>query len=156
MSRIDLRGNRIRVEMGEEEAKFLRNLPKQLDEVGTDPADPAGPRLNQSAYPDDPVASAEYEIATSEALTEARRVDRSTFTATLPTDGTVDLDVEQAESWMRVLGDARLTLATRLGIDDSSWEHMSSAAPPGLQLLHYLTALQESLILALDRLIDRP
>lgn len=150
---IRARRGAVRVELSAAEVQLLSSLPEMLDAVGTDPRDPAGPRLNQSAYPDDPMASAEFEVSHAAALEEVRTEDRSTFASTLgkSIEG-VDLTEDQAASWMRVVGDGRLVLAARLGIEDDRWEH-ESPSDPQMLMVHYLTHLQSELIDALSRLM---
>ena len=148
------RDGAIRVRLSAAEVHLLSSLPAMLDDVGTDPLDPAGPRLNQSAYPDDPMASAEFEVSHTAALGAVRAADRETFAATVAGSATgVDLSEAEAESWMRVIGDARLALAARLGIEDDRWER-ESADEPQMLMVHYLTHLQDGLIEALSELME--
>ncbi len=151
---IRARRGRVRVKLSDEEVRLLTDVPAWLDDVGSDPNDPAGPRLNQSAYPEDPMASAEYGITAGDALDQGRRADRTVFTRTIGDAAAgVDLSVEEAEAWMRVIGDSRLVLAARSGVDDSSWEQPSGHSPE-IEMLRYLTYVQANLIDALDHLLD--
>lgn len=141
----------VTVRLGETEVALLSSLPDGLSAVGTDPDDRAGPRIHQSAYPDDPMASAEYEVTHGASLEAARAEDRAVFAATIGMAlGGVTLSEAETAAWMRVVGEARLVLAARLGIEDSSWERTS----PETVVLHYLTGLQVQLIDALGRLLD--
>lgn len=152
---ISLRRNRIRVELPADAVAVLTGLPVWLAHVGVDPRDPAGPRLNQSPYPDDPVASAEYEIEMDDEIEQRRSEDREVFVTTLAQaiEG-VELDVEQAEAWMRVVGDARLMLASRLGFERNE-QLDDPATSPQEHLLHYLTYVQSELIDAIGDLLFR-
>lgn len=150
------RNGSVHVKLSAAEARLLSSLPALLDGVGVDPRDPAGPRLNQSAYPDDAIASAEFEVAHSAELAALRDQDRRAFATSLPhTVAGVDLDEDQAASWMRVVGDARLVLAARLEIDDDTWE-TATPSDPQMIMVHYLTHIQSGLIEALSALLDDP
>lgn len=151
---IEARGNQVWIELSASEVELLGSVPKWLAEVGVDPKDPAGPRLNQSAYPDDPMASAEFEVTHGATLDETRQEDRETFRTTLTgAVSGVALTDDQAAAWMRVIGDARLMFAARLGIEDNRWERRLSTDPE-MRLVHYLTYLQSGLIEALDELME--
>ena len=100
------------------------------------------------------MASAEYEVAYGAALEETRSKDRKVFAKTLNrAEKGVALTPHQAESWMRVVGDVRLALAARLGIDDNRWESRATRNPQ-MDLVHYLTHVQSGLIDALDVLME--
>ena len=153
---IHARNGSVYVRLSAPEVELLSSLPALLEGVGVDPRDPAGPRLNQSAYPDDPMASAEFEVAHTEELVAVRAADRAAFSATLERSVRgVDLDEDQAASWMRVVGEARLAIAARLGIDDDRWER-ERPDDPQMIMVHYLTHIQSGLIDALAELLDRP
>lgn len=134
---------------------MLTMIPDMLAAVGTDPADPAGPRMSPTAYPDDPLASVEYEMGAGEVLGEARSADRDVFLRTLA-EATVGvaLSLDEAAAWMRVVGDARLTLAARLGIEDDAWHEQIDESP--YAFLHYLTFIQSALIGALTNALEEP
>lgn len=151
---IEPRGRTVWVKLPPNEVSLLVSIPDWLADVGSDPKDPAGPRLNQSAYPDDPIASAEYEVAHGAVVEEARQEDREAFAATLAAavDG-VGLSEDEASAWMRVVGDARLALAARIGIEDDRWQRRVTKSPQML-LVHYLTHIQSSIIDALDALME--
>jgi hypothetical protein len=51
---------------------------------------------------------------------------------------------------MRVVGEARIVLAGRLGIEEDGWEETASIEDPEVAMLHYLGYLQESLVEALS------
>ncbi len=53
---------------------------------------------------------------------------------------------------MRVIGDARLAIAARIGIEDDRWESQQPTDPQ-LLMVHYLTHLQGGLIEALTDLM---
>lgn len=151
---IGVRRGSVWIELSAAEISMLAAIPEWLGDVGSDPTDPAGPRLFQSAYPDDPMASAEYEVEYGVTLDETRSKDRKVFAKTLTrAEKGVALKEKEAESWLRVVGDVRLALAARLGIDDNRWESRATRTPQ-VDLVHYLTHLQSGLIDALDVLME--
>jgi hypothetical protein len=151
---IEVRNRAVWVELSAAEVELLSSVPKWLGDVGTDPTDPAGPRLYQSAYPDDPIASAEFEVKYAADLEDARSADRSSFAETLPDAvAGVSLTEEQTAAWMRVIGDVRLVFAARMGIEDNTWERQDHPDPQ-MRLVHYLTYLQSGLIDALGVLFE--
>ena len=122
----------------------LQTIPDLLASVGGD--DPAAGRLDQSPYPDDPEAATEFRRLMAEEMTQSRVADRSAFELTVEQAVRgVTLSLGEAEAWLRVLGEARLILAARLGISDDGWEDEFSEHDPPVALLHYLGFLQASL-----------
>lgn len=130
------------------ERQFLKGLPEMLAAVDAEPGDPAHLRLHVEAYPDDPDAQADMAEYSGSQLAEARATDRATFMATL--DASV-LSPEEAEMWLTVLGDSRLALAARLGIDEPGWETADEEDPERIAL-GFLSFLQDQLV---DVLMDR-
>lgn len=102
-------------------------------------------------YQNDGAANDEFERLMAPESKQARAADRSAVQLTLEQaiidpDGAV-LSVEEAEAWLRVLGEARLSLAARIGVEDSSWEQDRNLDDdPSLQLLDYLSWLQAGLV----------
>jgi len=81
-------------------------------------------------------------------LAKARAADRSRFAETVDAGSMSDDD---AQMWLRVLGDARLTLAARMGIEQEGWEDDRSLAESrDGAMLHYLGYLQDALIQVLS------
>lgn len=116
---------------------------------GLEPDDAAASRLHYVAHPDDPEADERFRDLTAGMLEEARAADRSAVRATL---GAPSLTGDEAESWLRVIGEARLVLAGRVGVEEDGWE---DATPPSGKaaewaLLHGLGSLQDRLVTALD------
>jgi hypothetical protein len=111
----------------------------------SDAEEPAAARLGYSAHPDDPDADLRFHRLTDEMLAEARRRDRGICAATLRQNR---LSFEEAEAWMRVIGEARLVLGARLGIDQDGWEDgiAPEEASPDLLLLHLLGRVQDDLV----------
>lgn len=149
MSRPFRKGKRgIRVGLTPQETSVLGSILSLL--AGVDPDEPAFARLTPSPYPSDAQANAEFRRLVSDQLEEVRQGDRGAFSASLEGDGW--LSEEEAEAWLRVLGEGRLVLATRLGIEEDGWEEEADPADPRVSLLHYLGWLQEELteVLAAD------
>ncbi|MBJ8342475.1 DUF2017 domain-containing protein [Antrihabitans sp. YC3-6] len=72
---------------------------------------------------------------------------------TLPAEGgRVLLTPEQADAWLAGLNDVRLALGTTLGIDADTPDHLDPSDPraPHLDVYHWLTWMQDSLIVALS------
>ena len=138
------RGDAIVVKLTTRELSLLRAVPEVLDQLDSAPEDPAYARLHLPAHPDDPEAEEQYHDLVADDLERMRRADRARFTATL---GGESLDFEDAQAWMRVLGDARLVLAVRMGIEDESWDDDRALAESreGV-MLQYLGYLQDSLV----------
>lgn len=137
-------GGEITLLLSRRERAVLRMVPELLDSVGDVDADPAAERLHPAAYPDDPAADADYHEMVDGDLARARAADRRRFTETVD-DEKIALD--DAQTWMRVVGDARLALAARMGIDDEEWEDDGSLAQSSEgAMLHYLGYIQDALI----------
>lgn len=136
-------GRGIRVFLSDEERAALESLPDAIAAAGD-----AGGRLDYRAHPDDPEAEDRYRRLVGDGLDTMREADRRRFLDTL-SDTT--LDGETAEAWMRVVGEARLVLAQRLGIEEDGWEedHDPSTSPDDA-LLAYLGYVQDSLVRTLE------
>jgi hypothetical protein len=105
-------------------------------------------RLLPNAYPDDPEAGADYATATRSRLAETKTEGARRVAADLESapNGLVRLDEEGAGVWLRTLGDLRLALAERVGIEALQAD---VSAPQGM-VYAWLTWLQGSLVDALD------
>ncbi len=142
------RDGTIKVALTTQERAVLYTLPEILDNLGTSDADPAAARLHPPAYPDDPTADAYFREMIEDDLAKARAEDRSRFAETVDAGSMSDDD---AQMWLRVLGDARLTLAARMGIEQEGWEDDRSLAEGrDGAILHYLSYLQDALIQVLS------
>jgi len=138
----------IRVRMSSDEIDALRIVPELLGTVGEVPHDPAAQRLEIDVYPDDLRAAEEFRRLMASEVESARAADRSAFTDALDAleGGNTILSGDEAEAWLMVLGEARLALAARLGIEEEGWgEDEASAQEPAMAMLHYLSWLQGSL-----------
>ncbi|OFW66196.1 MAG: hypothetical protein A2Z12_07310 [Actinobacteria bacterium RBG_16_68_21] len=136
-------GDGVRVHLSKAEIAVLRGLPEVIAADGD-----AGGRLDYRAHPDDPTAEARYRDLIGEDLNRLRAADRRAFTRGL---GRGEVTVEDAEAWMRVVGEARIVLAARLGITDDGWEDDArTTRDPEMALLAYLGYLQDALVTALS------
>lgn len=148
------RGGRIERRFTSSERRMLANLAggvveamASADDVASY-TDPVVTRLLPVAYPEDPEAAAEYAAATRSRLAEAKADAARRLVADLEAapGGTVHLDEEAAVRWLTALGDLRLALAERVGID----EVQRSVRTPQGMLYAWLTWLQGSLVEAVD------
>ena len=147
-----------RVKLGDDEMRLLTRLVDDIDELlastakdvrssdplveltGLDvdesdvvetPDDPALRRLLPDAYRDDDEAASDFRRYTENTLRGAKRADATVVRqglASIAVLGERVLDGEQADAWLRFLTDARLVIATRLGIetadDVEAFEHL--------------------------------
>jgi hypothetical protein len=145
------------------EVQLLRQCMAQLAEMLSkipDLDDPAVERLFPDVYPEDPEQEAEFRRFTEADLRSAKRDQAKTVLADLVEGGgEVWLSEEQAEVWLRALTDVRLTIGTRLGIEDDTdlvaevdaavGRNPTSPRVSQLVVYDYLTNLQGSLVEAL-------
>jgi hypothetical protein len=135
------------------ERKMIGNLANGLaDTLATSEdlaayEDPVLLRLLPDAAPDDPDASAEFASATRERLVAAKTEGANRVVTDLEAapGGVVRLDEPTAIVWVKALGDLRIALAERVGIDNVQ----QASSPQGL-VYGWLTWLQGSLVDALD------
>lgn len=140
------------------EAGMLAALASQVAELlensSTRGADPAVLRLLPDAYPDDADASAEFRRFTADGLAERKVANANRVAADLASAAaasaatTVKLDAQAAQAWIRTLTDIRLTIASRLGIEQDS--DLGSEDPVLLDLYDWLGFVQGSLVSCLD------
>jgi hypothetical protein len=143
-----------------EEREALRSVPAQLRTIveAHDPT-PAAEQVRRRLFPrayDDDEAEAEYQSMTEPDLRQQRFDALETFARTLD-EGTergrrwhVRLTGDEAEAWLAVVNDARLVLATTMGIsDESEWDRGPDHDDPASVMLYYLGWLEEELVTAL-------
>ena len=142
----------VRVSLGSAELELLGSLPEFLADVEEGGAhDPAFTRLNPVAYEDDPAAQEEYSAVAAPMLADLRRGNQSLYQDGVEAAGAGrSLTWEQAEAWLTVIGDARLALAARLGIDNAGWSE-EPASDPARATLDFLSYLQDRLVAALAK-----
>ncbi|MEX2203003.1 MAG: DUF2017 family protein [Actinomycetota bacterium] len=134
------------------ERNVLRELPDQLrlllDEG--DAQDPALQRLFPSAYPDDPVAAAEFDGFVRDDLTEQRMKAIGTMARTIDS---AHLDEEEALAWLAAVNDLRLVLGIRLAVTEESEpeDFVGDEGTHGSYALYaYLSVLEEDIVEALS------
>jgi len=135
------RGPEIDLELAEAEAELLALALAVLHAVpaGGVPGGPARyPHFR--AHPGDHEAQARFRELTAGLLESDREADRGRYAASLER-GT--LSAADAAAWLRVLGEARLALAARLGVAEEGWEQ--AVPSPGLALLHLFGCVQDEL-----------
>jgi len=134
------------------ELALLRTLLEQYEEVLHAPDDPVLERLFPVAYRDDPDAAAEFARYTRAGLADHKSAGAGAIAAGLAgDDGAVALSDGDAARWLPVLTDLRLVIAQRLGI-----VHDDDGVPDDDlgEVYHWLGALQEHLVQALDARLD--
>lgn len=137
------RGPEIDLELSPAETDLLSLAVPLLEgaaDADTGPGSSAARYPHFRAYPGDDEAEARFQDLTAGSLDADRKTDRRRFTASLER-GT--LGPEDAAAWLRVLGEARLALAGRLGVAERGWEH--AAPSPGLALLHLFGSVQDEM-----------
>ncbi len=145
------------------ESEVLRDVLSQVMELVADDLDRADPvvaRLCPAFYPDDGEASGDRHRYTDDDLKAVKLEQAGAVLGALPRGGgTVRLDEEQAEMWLRALTDARLALGLRIDvgddtdleaeIDDAVLADPTSPRVQQLSVYAFLTLLQASLVEAL-------
>lgn len=154
LGEFERKGDRIERRFTASERKMITNLSRGIVETmaaADDPAaagDPVLRRLLPDAFPDEPEANAEFASATRERLAEGKSEGARRLAADLAAapGGVVRLDPDEAVVWLKALGDLRIALAERVGIE-AVQHHVRT--PQGL-LYAWLTWLQGSLVEAID------
>lgn len=148
------------VVIGVEEREALGTLPTRLRAVLDGAGDEfGGEELRRRLFPrayDEEELEADWQAMARPEL-EAQRSDMlATFSRTLEAGSLrgrrwrVQLTGEEAEAWLVVINDARLALASVVGItDESCWETGPDPGDPASLLLFYLGWLEEELVRAL-------
>jgi hypothetical protein len=149
MAGVWMTADRIFVRLSSKERAVLSQLPVLVGGVGIEENDPAYGRMSPNAYADDVEAAQEFTSMTAGDLDAARRRDAEVFAETLDAIGDTGMTLEEAEAWVRMIGDSRLVLAARAGVDHDSGLPEPSATDPRIALVHYLGALQNDVVEAL-------
>lgn len=137
----------ILLELAEWQVTLLTDVVELVRESGDDPSLPVSP------YPDDRIEDEQFRRLMASERDEARSADQSAVEVSLElaSEGVV-LSIAEAEAWLRVLGDARLVLAGRLGVTEGGWEDDDGGdEQEGMAVLHFLSWLQGGLT---DVLLD--
>jgi len=125
-----------------------------IDPFAERPEDPALARLVPDAY-SDPEEADEFRRFTQRGLLEAKAANaRSVRDDLTSSGGKLTLSADRAKVWVTALTDLRLTLASRIGLDDPEEPRLADLAAddPRVELYavyDFLSWFQESLVLAL-------
>ncbi len=133
-----------------------------IDPTAERPDDPALHRLFPDAYADDDEASTEFRRFTERSLREVKMAHARTVVHCLERSGDkLDISDIEAQAWLGTLNDLRLTLGSRLQIDDDRVERLVDLDEddPAFAIYHvydWLTFLQDTLVRALTGLESEP
>jgi hypothetical protein len=130
-----------------------------LDEGPSDPpVDPALARLLPDGYRDDPEAAAEFRRFTERDLRDGKKANARAMLATLEDaaeqGGPLVLDDPQAHAWLYALNDLRLTLGSRLDVDEDYHDQVDALDDEDprrsvFAIYEWLTGVQDTLVRAL-------
>jgi hypothetical protein len=118
----------------------------------TRPDDPALARLLPDAYPDDVDATGEFRRYSEADVLAFKRANLRTMLSTLGEgEEPIRLGPDQVRSWMYAINDLRLTIGTRLELEEGYVETMAALPPedprlPLFYLYEWLSALQDGLV----------
>ena len=143
------KGDRVRLNLDSHEQALLRELLDELEPLLAEPDDPSLRRLFPPAYSDEQ-SDDQYRSLVRDQLVRGRARSLATMRDTLAND---EIDLEQADEWLRALNDLRLVLGTRLEVtEDLDYESIDLDTPSGrdLAVYGYLAWLQEQLVDALQ------
>lgn len=133
------------------ESSFLADMVRMLESVGQVEGDPGEKRLNVPAYLGDADAAGEWRRLMGDQIEDGRAEDREVLRAAVEGDGTVVIEPAGAEAILRVVNEARLVLAARLGIEVASdYEQLDAG---GTVALHFLGLFIEDLTDELSRML---
>nr|WP_260502305.1 DUF2017 domain-containing protein [Rhodococcus aetherivorans] len=112
------------------------------------------PDADATVHPDDESADLNGALRSLHEpdIIDAKLAAGAVILRTVPeSGGKVVLSPEQADAWLYGLNDLRLALGTTLGIDDDTPETLDEDDPraPHLDVYHWLTWMQDSLVQAL-------
>lgn len=136
-------GDRVAIHLDADARRMLAALPEMIGAAGD-----AGGRLDYRAHPTDADFEERYRELLGDTLEQGREHDRAELVAGVDARY---IDLESAAAWMRVIGEARLVLAVRLGISEDGWEETADPEDsPEMALLTYLGFLQDRLVSVLE------
>jgi hypothetical protein len=147
----------VTVTLEEGERELLASLAEQLRPLAR--GESLDPALVGRLYPPasaDPETDAAYRALVGDSLVQERLDALDVVSETLAggrevrSGWQVDLDAEAAHAWLTVVNDARLVLATVVGItSEEDWEAGPDPQDPSSVALWYLGWLEEELLAAL-------
>ncbi|GAA3764269.1 DUF2017 domain-containing protein [Salinactinospora qingdaonensis] len=132
------------------------------------PDDPVLARLFPNGYSDDDPAVGDFRRYTEDDLRRHKRENAQAMLDAVPEQGgTVALDTGEAHAWLKALNDARLTLGTRLGLEEDTYnaylkgqlsasgltgqdDELAETSMAALHVYDWLGELQHSLVEALS------
>jgi hypothetical protein len=133
----------IMVSFSPEERVFLADVLPFLATLGMPDNDPAAERLHPPVYLDNPEANEEWWRFMGDELRASRRADREVFRQVVEGKEELVLDEEGADAFLRVVNEARLVLAARLGLEVE--EDHERLPEDSRQVLDYLGWILEEL-----------
>lgn len=131
-----------------------------LTGVAPEPPDnPIAARLLPDGYRDDPIAAAEFRRYTDDSLRAQKLADAEVMRAGLEAaaddpDGRIEIDLAEADHWVKAMNDLRLALGVDLGVDRDpelrkAKRSRDEDVAGRVMLYDFLTWWQDSLVLAL-------
>lgn len=146
---------RVSVSLRAEEADLLRRLIGEYTELLGSPDPAVGARLYPAASLDDPKIESTFRDLSQHDLERHKRAAAGAALESLGDQGAwkSTLDDGQQEAWLVLLTDLRLVIGTRQGVTEEMMERIPNPRDPEewpLAVLHYLGALQESLVEAVS------
>lgn len=117
MSHFESADDGIRVTLSPPERAFLADVLPLLAGIGQPGEDPAATRLGVPVYLDDAESNEEWWRLMGPDLAESRRQDRAVFERVVRDEAEVVVSKDEADAFLRVVNEARLALAARMGLD---------------------------------------
>lgn len=150
-------GDAVLLELDESEAGLMRGLLTEMRSLmGAEASrsDPVIGRLMPAAY-DDPAEQKKYEEILGDSLRTVKLDALRVVDEAIGPDGAVNTSIteEDAPSWLGVLTDMRLAIATRVGVTEEIMAaeiDPSHPDAPALSVIHWLGWLQESMVESID------
>ena len=146
----------IDVTLTDPEVTILHAIVEQMEQVLAAPENvPDTKRLFPPAYTDDAEAQEEFARLMTADLADGKRRALASVKATLARGAMkreawrVSLSDEEAEDWLAVLNDARLTLGTRLDVTEATYDKEIDPSDPdtaALEIYRYLGYIEEWLV----------
>lgn len=137
------RRGQISVQLDDAERTFLSELVVMLRAVASQEDDPGHARLNVPPYLGDNEASSEWRRLMGDQLEDGRTRDRDLMTRVLDDEPPIEIGHDEALSLLRVINEARLVLAARLGVEvPDDYESLDVGSTIAL---HFLGLLLEDL-----------
>lgn len=144
--------------LNEREADLLRGLIAEYRSLLDAPegSDPVLGRLFPPASVEEPEVAAEYREMAHDELTRHKRRTAEITLALMGESGEwkSKVEPEEQEAFLVLLTDLRLAIGTRLGVTEEMMNQPVEPADPrqwSMAVLHWLGALQESLVEALSQ-----